>query len=208
MWCGGIEGRRTTRGGPNDTADCPRAVSSAPPPRPTLLLLLLFVFLQQQQQQQQQAAAQAGRRSFRPPMYEEGRGDSNTLERKLVILGATDVGKTSLAVRYCNNEFLAQTATTIGASFLIKKLALDGKRLTLQIWDTAGQERFRSMAPLYYRNAKAALLVFDWSNAESWGKVRGWVEELRKHVEDDALLAIAANKADKVPAVLWPDVEE
>ena len=106
------------------------------------------------------------------------------------------------------SRLMEPSAMSTPADFLIKKLALDGKRLTLQIWDTAGQERFRSMAPLYYRNAKAALLVFDWSNAESWGKVRGWVEELRKHVEDDALLAIAANKADKVPAVLWPDVEE
>lgn len=115
---------------------------------------------------------------------------------KAVILGATDVGKTSLTMRYCHGTFNHPTSATIGASFLQKRIVIDGVRMTLQIWDTAGQERFRSMAPMYYRNAKAAVLVFDLSQEDSFEKAKEWLEDLRKHVEPDIVLAIVGNKAD------------
>lgn len=65
---------------------------------------------------------------------------------------------------------------TIGASFLQKRINIEGNKLTLQIWDTAGQERFRAMAPLYYRNAKAAIVVFDVTDHKTFRKAKGWVE--------------------------------
>eukprot|EP00960_Hanusia_phi_P062508 765173-Hanusia_phi.AAC.1 len=61
---------------------------------------------------------------------------------------------------------------------MVKKMNVGGTRLTMQIWDTAGQERFRSMAPMYYRGAEAAILVLDCTNADSYEKVRSWVEGL------------------------------
>mmetsp|Transcript_16049 Transcript_16049/g.43424 ORF Transcript_16049/g.43424 Transcript_16049/m.43424 type:complete len:115 (+) Transcript_16049:38-382(+) len=84
---------------------------------------------------------------------------SETVEAKVVVLGDTGVGKTCLVFRFIEGKFQSHGASTIGASFMVKKMTLDGAKLTLQIWDTAGQERFRSMAPMYYRGAAAAILV-------------------------------------------------
>jgi len=79
---------------------------------------------------------------------------------------------------------------------LVKDLTIGAQRVTLQIWDTAGQERFRSMAPLYYRGAAAAILVFSLTDASSFEKLKEWVRELTSNVEEPLVLAIAANKCD------------
>lgn len=91
---------------------------------------------------------------------------------------------------------LRYTASTIGASFLVKELNIGAQKITLQIWDTAGQERFRSMAPLYYRGAVAAILVFSLNDASSFEKLKDWVRELTSNVEEPLVLALAANKCD------------
>ncbi|ETW08638.1 hypothetical protein H310_01174 [Aphanomyces invadans] len=122
--------------------------------------------------------------------------DEVGIDRKLVIVGCTDTGKTSLTIRYCHNNFNTPTAATIGASFLQKRITVDKHKMTLQIWDTAGQERFRSMAPMYYRNAKAAILVFDVTKEDTFSKVKVCLDELRKHVDDDVVLAVVGNKCD------------
>eukprot|EP00658_Telonema_sp_P-2_P001180 TRINITY_DN10451_c0_g1_i1.p1 TRINITY_DN10451_c0_g1~~TRINITY_DN10451_c0_g1_i1.p1 ORF type:complete len:140 (-),score=50.37 TRINITY_DN10451_c0_g1_i1:99-518(-) len=72
------------------------------------------------------------------------------IDAKVVVIGNTGVGKTCIVLRYVQEKFFNHTASTIGASFMIRKLFIDDTRLTLQIWDTAGQERFRSMGPMYY----------------------------------------------------------
>lgn len=119
--------------------------------------------------------------------------DDVGLDRKIVIVGATDVGKTSITMRYCHGSFSTPTSATIGASFLQKRIVVSDdsasgnaggppsstgarRKMTLQIWDTAGQERFRSMAPMYYRNAKAAILVFDVQKPESFEKIKEWLQ--------------------------------
>ena len=129
--------------------------------------------------------------------------DDGSIDVKLVILGATDVGKTSLTMRYCHGSFNHPTSATIGASYLQKRIVVDNPkgggqtRMTLQIWDTAGQERFRSMAPMYYRNAKAAILVFDVAKgAESFEKAKEWLDDLTPHVGSDVVLSIVGNKCD------------
>lgn len=103
------------------------------------------------------------------------------LDRKLVIVGATDVGKTSITMRYCHGSLTTPTSATIGASFLQKRVIVPSRygkprKITLQIWDTAGQERFRSMAPMYYRNAKAAILVFDLQHESTFEKIIEWLQ--------------------------------
>ena len=85
---------------------------------------------------------------------------------------------------------------TIGASFLQKHVTVDDTRITLQIWDTAGQERFRAMAPLYYRKAKAAVVVFDVTDDRTFRKAKGWLDELKKHVASNVVLCLCANKVD------------
>ena len=115
---------------------------------------------------------------------------------KVVILGASGVGKTCLGLRFVKDQFVTYTASTIGASFLVKELVFNNQKVTLQIWDTAGQERFRSMAPLYYRGAVAAILVFSITDENSFEKLKEWVSELQNNVDDPLVLAIACNKAD------------
>jgi len=120
-------------------------------------------------------------------------------EAKVVVLGDTGVGKTSIVLRFVEQRFTSNVPPTIGASFLTKTLYLEGVRLKLQLWDTAGQERFRSLAPMYYRGAAVALIVFDVTLEDSFLSMQEWVKELRSNVVDDLLLVIVANQIDKIP---------
>jgi len=79
----------------------------------------------------------------------------------------------------------------------MKNLVLDDKKIKLQIWDTAGQERFKSLTPMYYRDAKAALLVYDITSAATFAKVKDWVNELRVGVPDDIIMVVVGNKLDR-----------
>ena len=111
----------------------------------------------------------------------------------------TGVGKTSLLQRYTQNKFDPKnTTSTTGAFFVTKKVVVDGVKVRLQLWDTAGQERFRSMAPMYYRGANAALLLYDLTSKPSFEAVRGWLEELKKNCAPDLLIYIVGAKADLV----------
>lgn len=83
-----------------------------------------------------------------------------------------------------------------GASFTTCNINLDGCRVRLQIWDTAGQERFKCLAPLYYRNANGAILVFDISNYKSFVDMKTWVHELQKNVQESLALILVGNKTD------------
>ncbi|KAK7792683.1 hypothetical protein R5R35_007283 [Gryllus longicercus] len=123
-----------------------------------------------------------------------------TIEAKVVVLGAQGVGKTSLVVRYIGKMFNHHISPTIGASFFTCKINVEDTRVKLQVWDTAGQERFRSMAPMYYRNANAALLVFDITQHETFEAVKGWVKELQRNVEEPLVLNLVGNKTDLVGA--------
>ena len=121
---------------------------------------------------------------------------SSKHEAKVVILGASGVGKTCIGVRFVKDQFVGYTAPTIGASFLVKELTIGTQKITLSIWDTAGQDRFRSMAPLYYRGAVAAIFVFSITDEDSFGNMKSWVRELQSNVEEPLVLAIACNKTD------------
>lgn len=125
---------------------------------------------------------------------------SAPMEIKVCIIGDTDVGKTSLSTRFCHSEFPTNSTPTIGASFLQKRVAVDSVEISLQIWDTAGQERFRSMAPMYYRGAKAAICVFDVTNEESFNRIATWLRDLRSHADPNAVICIAGNKCDRASA--------
>ncbi|KAH9943371.1 P-loop containing nucleoside triphosphate hydrolase protein [Epithele typhae] len=128
---------------------------------------------------------------YRKARYDQG------VDAKIVIMGNTGVGKTSLLHRYTQGKFDPKnTTSTTGAFFVTKKVSVDGTKVRLQLWDTAGQERFRSMAPMYYRGANAALLLYDITNASSFEDVRGWLEELKKNCSPDLIIYIVGAKAD------------
>ncbi|KAF8558982.1 ras-domain-containing protein [Imleria badia] len=112
-------------------------------------------------------------------------------------MGNTGVGKTSLLHRYTQNKFDPRNVTsTTGAFFVTKKVYVDGLKVRLQLWDTAGQERFRSMAPMYYRGANAALLLYDITNASTFDDIRGWLAELKKNCPPELIIYIVGSKAD------------
>lgn len=115
---------------------------------------------------------------------------------KIVLLGEGCVGKTSLVLRYCQDKFNDKHLTTLQASYLTKKLNIEGKRVNLSIWDTAGQERFHALGPIYYRDSNGAILVYDITDEDSFQKVKSWVKELRKILGDDICLCIVGNKID------------
>ncbi|CAO3686468.1 unnamed protein product [Rhizopus microsporus] len=79
---------------------------------------------------------------------------------------------------------------------MAKKLTVDNCKVSLQIWDTAGQERFRAMAPMYYRGAQAALLVYDITSRESFEELHSWIEELKRNMTEDLVIVVVANKLD------------
>eukprot|EP01101_Sappina_pedata_P013139 TRINITY_DN9430_c0_g1_i1.p1 TRINITY_DN9430_c0_g1~~TRINITY_DN9430_c0_g1_i1.p1 ORF type:complete len:223 (+),score=53.00 TRINITY_DN9430_c0_g1_i1:85-753(+) len=117
-------------------------------------------------------------------------------DAKIVVLGDTGVGKTSMSLRYVQDLFPDTTNPTVGASFLTKRIVIDDTKMKLQIWDTAGQERFRTLAPMYYRGACAAILVYDITCEESFVKVQDWIQELRANVTTPLVLALVGNKVD------------
>ncbi|XP_066585816.1 ras-related protein Rab-21 [Prorops nasuta] len=115
---------------------------------------------------------------------------------KIVLLGEGCVGKTSVLLRYVEDKFNDNHLSTVQASFLNKKLNIDGKRVTLSIWDTAGQEIFHALGPIYYRMSNGAVLVYDITDQKTFQKVKNWVKELKKMLGNEVCLVIAGNKID------------
>jgi len=131
--------------------------------------------------------------------------DAPAMERrfKLVVLGATGVGKTCLTLRFVRGVFEDDQLPTIGAAYLTKSLKVRGAdnattSYVFEIWDTAGQERYESITPLYYRTAQAAIIAFDVNDKNSFVKAKDWLGRLRKELDNPAMpIALAANKFDE-----------
>lgn len=115
---------------------------------------------------------------------------------KLVLLGEAAVGKSSIVLRFVSNDFSENKEPTIGAAFLTQRVNIDDHIVKFEIWDTAGQERFASLAPMYYRNAQAALVVYDVTKPQSFIKARHWVKELHEQASKDIIIALIGNKVD------------
>lgn len=117
-------------------------------------------------------------------------------EVKICLLGDTGVGKSSLVLRFVRDQYKENMESTIGASFMTKHLTVDGNTFVFQIWDTAGQEKYRALAPMYYRGAAAAIVVYDVTRETTFPTVKDWVTELNKNTSSTIVLAIAGNKCD------------
>lgn len=96
---------------------------------------------------------------------------------KVIILGDSGVGKTSLMNQYVNKRFTSQYKATIGADFLTKEVLVDDRMVTLQIWDTAGQERFQSLGVAFYRGADCCVLVYDTTAPNTFKSLESWRDE-------------------------------
>ena len=115
---------------------------------------------------------------------------------KVVILGEMSTGKTSVVLRLVRDEFTDAHEPTIGAAFMVHKMNVDGIPCKMEIWDTAGQDRYKTLAPMYYNGAPAAIVVYDITNPESFTTMQRWVQELREKGESNLVIALAGNKVD------------
>lgn len=115
---------------------------------------------------------------------------------KLVLLGEAAVGKSSLVLRFVKGQFHEYQESTIGAAFLTQTVHLDDTTVKFEIWDTAGQERYHSLAPMYYRGAQAAIVVYDVTNPDTFARAKTWVKELQRQASPNIVIALAGNKCD------------
>ncbi|KAK4588916.1 hypothetical protein RGQ29_019783 [Quercus rubra] len=126
-------------------------------------------------------------------------GNKN-INAKLVLLGDVGAGKSSLVLRFVKGQFIEFQESTIGAAFFSQTLAVNDATVKFEIWDTAGQERYHSLAPMYYRGAAAAIIVYDITNQASFERAKKWVQELQAQGNPNMVMALAGNKADLLDA--------
>ncbi|XP_074659626.1 ras-related protein Rab-18-like [Tubulanus polymorphus] len=116
---------------------------------------------------------------------------------KILIIGESGVGKSSLLLRFTDDTFDPEQAATIGVDFKVKTLTVDGNRAKLAIWDTAGQERFRTLTPSYYRGAQGVILVYDVTSKQTFQKLEAWLSELETFsTKHDIIKMLVGNKID------------
>lgn len=114
---------------------------------------------------------------------------------KLLIIGDSGVGKSSLLVRFADNMFSGNYITTIGVDFKIRTIEINGERIKLQIWDTAGQERFRTITSTYYRGTHGVIVVYDVTSGDSFANVKRWLHEINQNC-DEVSRVLVGNKCD------------
>ena len=119
---------------------------------------------------------------------------------KILTLGDTSVGKTSIVIRYSDNTFNeTNTLSTIGVDFKIKRVKKGGESIKVSIYDTAGQERFQNIIKHYYRGANGILLTFDISNRNTFKKLDFWYNDMKENIGDlnKVFICLIGNKIDK-----------
>lgn len=115
---------------------------------------------------------------------------------KLVVVGDSGVGKSSLLLRFADNYFSDSYVSTIGVDFKIKTININGKIVKVQLWDTAGQERFRTIVSSYYRGADGVMYVYDVTNDKSLHHVRDFNDDVKKYTSIDLPKLLVGNKID------------
>lgn len=115
---------------------------------------------------------------------------------KLLFVGDSGVGKSSMLLKFTDNTFNDTFISTIGVDFKIKSITVCDKTVKLQIWDTAGQERFRTITSSYYRGAHAVIIVYDITNRSTFANVDRWLSEIKKYSQDNVLIFLVGNKSD------------
>ncbi|XP_059805211.1 ras-related protein Rab-39B-like [Hypanus sabinus] len=117
---------------------------------------------------------------------------------RIILLGDSTVGKSSLLKRFTDGTFSEVQDPTVGVDFYARVLEVEpGCRIKLQLWDTAGQERFRSITRSYYRNSVGGLLMFDVTNRRSYENIKEWLKEVNSHVYPQrTIFVLLGHKSD------------
>ncbi|XP_065681692.1 uncharacterized protein LOC101237828 isoform X1 [Hydra vulgaris] len=115
---------------------------------------------------------------------------------KILVLGQSNVGKTSIAYRFTDDSFKESYISTIGIDATTSTLTIEGEKIRLQIWDTAGQERFRTLTNAYYRGAMGIMLVYDVTCDTSFNNISNWVQCIEENASDNVICMLIGNKAD------------
>ena len=127
--------------------------------------------------------------------------DLKSNDCKVVLLGGSGVGKTSLITRFVSSSFNDKQSTTIGGYFINKEIFIEkyNKDIKLNIWDTAGQERYRSLTKFFYKDAKIIIFTYDITNNDSFDQLKNyWFEQLKNLSMENIVIGIAGNKSDLI----------
>jgi Ras-related protein Rab-1A len=115
---------------------------------------------------------------------------------KLLLVGNSSVGKSSILLRYADNIFFENTESTIGVDLKLRTHTIDEQLIKLFVWDTAGQDKFKTIVSAYYKGAKVIMFVFDVTDEKSLQDVNGWEDEAEQHTNDEPIKILIANKID------------
>lgn len=116
---------------------------------------------------------------------------------KLLMIGESNVGKSSILLRFTEDEFYENMQSTVGMDYKTKQITIDENVVKLAIWDTAGQERFRTLTPSYYRDGQGAILMYDVTDRNTFVKLDTWLNELNTYCnKTDIVKMVVGNKID------------
>ena len=121
---------------------------------------------------------------------------------KVIFMGDSDTGKSSLSQRIAHDSFNPTYIDTIGVDFFIKYIKISGKIIKLQMWDTAGADRFRSITKSYYRGSNIICLVYDVTNLNSFKNIKNWMKDIEDFKKEKVYIVLVGNKCDSLDRVI------
>ena len=122
--------------------------------------------------------------------------EEEEINLKILLLGDSTVGKTTLILKYVDGFFPTIHVATIGVEFKKKKINIDGININLQIWDTAGQERFRGVTKTFLKGAHGIILIYDITNQKTFENVKNWINQIKEEVSNKVTIILVGNKID------------
>ena len=118
------------------------------------------------------------------------------IKLQLIVMGDSEVGKTSLLYRYQDDKFTKNHLATVGIDYFTKSETINDKKIRIKIWDTAGQERYKAVTVAYYKGSKGAFIVYDVTKKSTFKNVTNWIDDIKKNGEKDTFIILVGNKTD------------